>query len=112
MDANVCTFTGRLTRDAETRMVGETDVARYAIAIHGRKDKVLFLDCDHWRAGGVAEYLTKGTQVCVTGEIELQQWEKDGQPKSKTVLQVRNLTLLGGKKRDESSAEEFTASPF
>ena len=111
-DTNVCTFTGRLTRDAESKMVGEAEVGRYAIAVNGRKDKVMFVDCDHWRIGGVVPYLTKGSQVCVSGELEQQTWEKDGQQKSKMVLQVRNLTLLGGKKREEQPEEEFTTSPF
>jgi single-strand DNA-binding protein len=109
MDMNVCTFTGRLTRDAESKVIGESEVARYAIAVNGRKDKVMFVDCDHWRAGGVVEYLTKGTQVSVSGELEQQSWEKDGQQKSKMVLQVHRLTLVGGKKREEPAAEEFAS---
>lgn len=108
MDMNVCTFTGRLTKDAETRMVGESEVGRYSIAVNGRKDKVFFLDCDHWRIGGVAQYLTKGTQVCVTGELEQQSWEKNGEKKTKMVLSVRSLTLLGAGKRQEPQ-EEFAS---
>jgi single-strand DNA-binding protein len=106
MDTNVCTFTGRITKDAESKMVGETEVGRYSIAVNGRKDKVMFLDCDHWRIGGVLEYLVKGCQVCVTGELDQQSWEKDGQKKSKMVLAVRSLTLLGAGKRPEPQ-EEF-----
>ena len=108
MDTNVCTFTGRLTKDAEIKMVGETEIGRYSIAVNGRKDKVMFIDCDHWRIGGVAEYLTKGTQVCVSGELEQQSWEKDGQKKSKIVLSVRSLALLGAGKPREPQ-EEFAA---
>jgi single-strand DNA-binding protein len=108
MDANVCTFTGRLTKDAESKLVGEVEVGRYAIAVNGRKDRVMFLDCDHWRPGGVLEYLTKGTQVCVSGDLEQQSWEKDGQKKTKVVLSVRSLTLLGAGTRSEPQ-EEFAA---
>jgi len=105
MDTNVCTFTGRITKDAESKMVGETEVGRYSIAVNGRKDKVMFLDCDHWRIGGVLEYLIKGCQVCVTGELDQQSWEKDGQKKTKMVLNVRTLTLLGAGKRPEPQEE-------
>jgi single-strand DNA-binding protein len=108
MDTNVCTFTGRITKDAESKMVGETEVGRYSIAVNGRKDKVMFLDCDHWKIGGVLEYLIKGCQVCVTGELDQQSWEKDGQKKSKMVLNVRTLTLLGAGKRSEPK-EEFAS---
>lgn len=103
---NQCNFVGNLTRDAESRQVGEAEVARYSIAVNGRKDKVLYIDCDHWRPGGVVPYLTKGTPVFVTGEIEQQSWEKDGQTKSKMVLQVRQLQLLGGGKKKETAMEE------
>lgn len=104
---NQCSFIGNLTRDAESRTVGETEVAKYAIAVNGRKDKVMYVDCDHWRPGGVVPYLTKGTPVFVTGEIEMQSWEKDGQTKSKLVLNVRQMQLLGGNKKRESLEEEF-----
>lgn len=100
---------GNLTRDAESRMVGEVEVAKYSIAINGRKDKVMFLDCDHWRVGGVLPYLTRGTSVLVEGELDQQSWEKDGKKNSKIVLQVQRLQLLGGKKQAEPSEEEFAS---
>jgi single-strand DNA-binding protein len=101
---------GNLTKDAESRMVGETEVGKYSIAVNGRKDKVLFVDCDHWRVGGVLPYLTKGTQVLVEGELEQQSWEKDGQKKSKLVLQVQRLQLIGG--RSQKSEEDEFVSEF
>lgn len=103
---NQCNFVGNLTRDAESRTVGEAEVARYSIAINGRKDKVMYIDCDHWRPGGVVPYLTKGQPVFVTGELEQQSWEKDGQTRTKMVLQVRQLQLLGGGKKKDSAVEE------
>lgn len=99
---------GNLTKDAESKMVGETEVARYSIAINGRKEKVLYMDCDHWRVGGVLPYLTKGTSVLVEGDLDQQSWEKDGQKRSKIVLQVNRLQLLGGKKKAaEEELEDF-----
>lgn len=106
---NRCIFVGNLTRDAESRIVGEAEVARYAVAVNGRKDKVLFIDCDHWRPGGVLPYLTKGTTVLVEGELETQSWEKDGQQRSKTVLQVQRVQLLGGKRQADPVEEEFAS---
>lgn len=99
---------GNLTKDAESKMVGETEVARYSIAINGRKEKVLYMDCDHWRAGGVLPYLTKGQSVLVEGDLDQQSWEKDGQKRSKIVLQVNRLQLLGGKRQAaEQELEDF-----
>jgi len=101
---------GNLTKDAESRMVGETEVGKYSIAINGRKDRVMFLDCDHWRVGGVLPYLTKGTQVLVEGELDQQSWERDGQKHSKMVLQVNRLQLLGSKQKrvEEEAFSDFS----
>ena len=108
---NKCIFVGNLTKDAESRMVGETEVAKYSVTINGRKEKVTYIDCDHWRVGGVLPYLTKGTSVLVEGELEQQSWkDKEGNPKSKMVLQVRSLQLLGGKKVKEPEMDEDFAS--
>jgi single-strand DNA-binding protein len=104
---NQCSFIGNLTRDAESRMAGETEIAKYAIAVNGKKDTAMFVDCDHWRPGGVLPYLTKGSSVFVCGEIALDTWEKDGQQRSKLVLNVRTLKLLGSKKPKEEFAADF-----
>ena len=104
---NVCTFVGNLTRDAEVKVVGENEVASFAIAVNGRKDgEVLFLDCDFWRPGQVSEYLVRGKTVCVTGSLKSRSYEKDGQKRTHTGLQVREVTLLGGA-RERQEAEAF-----
>ena len=103
---NSCSFTGNLTRDAESKTVGENEVCSFAIAVNGRKDEVLFLNCDMWRPGGVAEYLTRGKQVAVSGELKCKRYEKDGQKKEIWVLEVKNLALLGSREREEA------ATPF
>lgn len=99
---NTCSFTGNLTRDAEIRQVGEAEVAAFGIAVNGRKDEVLFLNCDLWRPGKVSEYLTRGKQVGVTGQLRCREYEKDGQKKQAWSLEVRELTLLGSKERAEA----------
>jgi single-stranded DNA-binding protein len=104
---NQCNFVGNLTKDAESKMVGETEVAKYSIAVNNRKGEVMYIDCDHWRPGGVLPYLIKGTPVFASGEIDLQTWQKDGQTRSKLALNVRTLQLLGGGKKKESVEEEF-----
>lgn len=101
---------GNLTKDAESRMVGENEVAKYSLAVNGYKDSVEFFDCEQWKVGGVLPYLTKGTSVLVEGELQTQRWEKDGQPRSKLVVKVMKVQLLGGKKREEPAMEaDFAA---
>ena len=104
---NSCCFTGNLTRDVETRMVGESEVASFSIAVNDRKGEALFINCDMWRPGQVSEYLTRGKSVAVTGELKCRKYEKDGQKREAWGLDVKNLTLLGGAKE---RAEEM--APF
>jgi single-strand DNA-binding protein len=104
---NSCAFTGNLTRDAEMKTVGENEVASFAIAVNDRKGEATFLNCDMWRPGGVTEYLTRGKQVAVSGELRCKRYEKDGQKKEIWVLEVRSLTLLGGAREREEVATPF-----
>lgn len=107
---NSCAFTGNLTRDAETKTVGENEVLTFSIAVNGRKDgDVMYLNCDLWRPGGVGEYLTRGKQVAVSGELRCKRYEKDGQKKEIWTLEVKNLALLGGAKQQR---EEAAGTPF
>lgn len=101
---------GNLTKDAESRMVGEAEVAKYGVAVNGYKDSVEFFDCEHWNPKGVLEYLTKGTQALIEGEIQTQTWEKDGEKKSRKIVRVHRLQLVGSKK--EKSMEEEFAGDF
>ena len=103
---------GNLTKDVESRMVGESELAKFSVAVNGYKDSVEFFDCEHWKPGRVTEFLTRGTTVLVEGEIQTQSWEKDGERKSKKIVRVSRIQLLGGKKREEPAMEEEFASDF
>lgn len=58
--------------------------------------KSFYVDATAWEqtAERLAEQLTKGDQVYVEGRIETQSWEKDGQQRSKPVLQLRTVRKL------------------
>ena len=46
---------GNLTKDAESRMAGESEVAKFSVAVNGYKDSVEYFDCEFWKPGGVVE---------------------------------------------------------
>lgn len=93
---------GNTTKDPETRTVGESEVAKFSIAVNGFKDSVEFFDCEWWNPNGALAYVAKGTPVFIEGELQTQKWEKDGQQRSKIVVKVRTLQLTGkGQKRKE-----------
>jgi single-strand DNA-binding protein len=58
--------------------------------------KTFYVDGAAWEetAERLSAQLTKGDQVYVEGRIETQQWEKDGEKKSKPVLQLRAVRKL------------------
>lgn len=96
---NQCSFSGNLTKDAEMKSFNDREVARFGIAINGRNDDVWFLDCDYWQPGAVMQFLTRGKGVIVSGEMRQASWDKNGEIKTKMVLNVRSLTLMGGGKK-------------
>lgn len=104
-DINIDVKSGRLTRDIEVRMTGGgTPVGTFSIAYNGRKknqqtgqyeDVPNFLDCVIYgaRAQAIAQYLTKGTEVFVEGELQYNSWtdKKTGQKRSKHELNVNEI---------------------
>jgi len=58
--------------------------------------KTFYVDGVAWEqtAERVAEWLAQGDQVYVTGRLETQQWEQDGQKRSKPILNVQAIRKL------------------
>jgi single-stranded DNA-binding protein len=71
-DINDCNFTGHLTSDPEMKVVGDTAVLNFRIAINGYKDSASFLSCQVWGkyAESLARVLVKGQFVAVHGELQ------------------------------------------
>ncbi len=96
---NVLNAIGRVGRDAVTRhtQAGKS-VTGWSLAVdHGWGDnkQTVWLDCSLWgdRGERLAQYITKGSQLGVTGEIGTR--EHDG--KTYVTLNVRDVTLVGGR---------------
>ncbi len=102
-DLNVVALSGRSTRDVELKYTQTgTAVADGSLAVNrfvSGEEKTSFVDLVYWgkTAEVAAEYVTKGKQIAVSGRLEQQTWEKDGQKRSKLVVVVENLQLLGSK---------------
>ena len=118
-DVNNCTFTGRLTRDAERKTLPTgTVLVTFDMAINtgwGDYAKTLFLTVNVWGKQGenIQQYLTKGKLVGATGELEVQQWvsQKDGTEHKKNVLGQAKVTLLStGQKSDQPLEKD--AEPY
>jgi single-strand DNA-binding protein len=102
---NVCSFTGRAGRDPEIKFFESgSAIAQFTIAVDGfkRDSEPLWLNLKIWGklAQVAGDYVRKGSQIAVSGQLENESWtdKATGEKRSKMVLNVRELTLLGSKK--------------
>jgi single-strand DNA-binding protein len=105
-DLNHVTVIGRLTRDAELKYTANGQaVCKFSVAVNRRRksgeqwvDEPNFFDVVLWGRQGetLNQYLVKGKQVGVEGELRQDRWEQDGQNRSKVEIVANNLQLLGG----------------
>lgn len=105
-DVNHVTLIGRLTRDAELKYTsGGMAVCKFAIAVNKRRkqgdqwiEEANFFDIVLWGRSGESlnQYLVKGKQIAVEGELHQNRWEQDGQARSKIEIMANNVQLLGG----------------
>ena len=97
----VLTIVGNLTGDPELRYVSSgTPVASFTVASTPRTlnrqtnqwedGEAMFVRCSVWReyAENVAESLTKGMRVVVTGRMTVRQYEYNGERRTSIELQV------------------------
>ncbi len=104
-DINSVTIVGRLTRDAELKYTN----SGFAISNLGLAVNRTRKDGDQWveeanffdvtllgrRAESLNQYLQKGKQIAVTGELRQERWEQDGQKRSRVTIQANNIQLIG-----------------
>lgn len=104
---NSITFDGRVVADAELRYTpsGEPVLSvRVASDIgFGDKKTTNWFSCQVWGKRGEAlqQYLTKGQQVTVYGQLTLREWtDKEGIKRTSPDVRVNELSLQGGKRED------------
>lgn len=111
-DLNNLSLVGRLSRDCEMRTTaGGTSVARFTLAFSTKgkeESKSNFIDCKLWGkpAEALARYLTKGSQVAITGSLEQEQWESDGKKNSRITVNVAQIQLFSSFKASENGTVE------
>lgn len=103
-DLNSVTIVGRLTRDAEQRQAGETSIQSMRLAYSTRKkvngewgDVSGYVDVTLFGREGLAQYLTRGTRIGVTGRLAWREWEKDGVKRQSTEIVANDVQLLDSK---------------
>ena len=112
---NLFSFTGNLGKDCEVKTLqsGST-VCEFSVAVksgYGDREKTNWVKCAMFgkkAEGQLPQYLRKGTQVAISGELELQEWESQNGKGSTLAVSVQNLDLIGSKPEDQQQSQ---ASP-
>ena len=113
-DINRVILVGRLTRDAELSYTNSgMALTRLGIAVNRRikqgdqwVDEANFFDATLWgkRGESLNQYLSRGQQIAIEGELRQERWEKDGVKNSKVTINVSEIQLLGSRNSDRSSS--------
>jgi single-strand DNA-binding protein len=104
-DINHVVLVGRLTRNAELKYTNNgAAVSKFGLAINQRRkkddqwvDEAHFFDIVLWgkTAESLNQYLVKGKQVGIEGQLRQNRWEQEGQARSKVEIVATNVMLLG-----------------
>ncbi|QES88553.1 single-stranded DNA-binding protein [Rhizosphaericola mali] len=109
-------ITGRLTTNAQVRKT-KTDkqVVVFTLAINDSYKKkgatevtklVTYIDCSYWRSSAIADYLTKGTIVQLSGRLnEPRIWQDlEGNTRANLSFTVSEIKILGGGNKSNGSS--------
>ena len=112
---NKTILTGRLVRDAELSYIASTATPKmsFSIAVERayQKDKnnkkVDFINCEMIgkHTENLCQYVTKGKQILVEGELNIDNYEKDGEKRSFTKVKIDRLEFLGGATTEKKTEE-------
>jgi single-strand DNA-binding protein len=110
---NNINLVGRITKDLESKIAGNTVICNFSIAVNRRfakegQQKADFINCVCF--GKVAEnlckYQGKGSLIGINGTLNIDQYQKDGENKTFTKVVANEIEFLGGN-GEKKEANEF-----
>ena len=104
-DLNNVLLMGNLTRDPELRYIPSGDaVCDLGLAVNRKyrtgsgddKEETCFVNVVVWRkpAEACGKYLQKGSPVFVEGRLKYDEWEKDGQKRSRLLVVANRVQFM------------------
>jgi single-strand DNA-binding protein len=96
---NILSITGNLGKDCRVGSAGNTAVCNFAVGFKsgfGDNAQTLWVDCALWgkqAESKLPEYLLKGQQVAVSGELG----QREHEGKMYLTMRVSSIDLVGGK---------------
>lgn len=119
---NLVVLMGRLTRDPEMKYTPKgTAIARLGLAINRtwkseggeKKEETCFCDVTAFgkQAETLAQYFKKGSRIHLTGRLNFEQWEQEGQKRSKLGVVLESFQFLDSGKQSDGSREAAPKAP-
>ncbi len=102
------TIAGGIGKDAVIRRTNDGDaITGFSVGVndgYGDKKRTIWFDCSIFGKRGekLADYLTKGSRVVVSGEFGTREYEG----KTYFTVRVNEIELMGGGERKESTAQQ------
>lgn len=104
---------GNLTRAPEMRVLADgTAITNFGVATNKRfktksgeeKEVTTFVDIEAFgpRAELITKWVRKGDPILIDGELKFDQWEKDGEKRSKLTVRLNQFEFLNRKEKDDS----------
>lgn len=107
------TIVGRITKNAEIKtLANNRQVVNFSVAVNDyyknkqgeRIDQSTYFNCAYWISSKIAEYLTIGTLVELSGKISSSAWiGKDGEIKSGLNFNTSRIKFHGNGKTDQTA---------
>lgn len=106
---NKTIMTGYIATDIEVRPVGETQVAKFNLAVKDdyKRDKTYFFPVEAW--GKTAEllntYCGKGSHILIEAQAQMDEWEQEGQKRSKVKFNAAKVEFLTPKGQNNTNVQ-------
>lgn len=112
-DFNQVTLVGRLTKDPEIRTTQSgKKLANMSIAVnkYSKDEQANFFNVQCWdkTADFVDNYLSKGSQILISGSLEQQVWDDNGQKHQRVIVVARTVQGLSPLKKKTAEQEDLT----
>lgn len=110
----------RIVTEIEVKMISADVQVTEFVVVSNRFDKRAennkgsdFVAVKIWgkRGVAVAEHFSKGDGIVITGSLQVEQWEKDGQKQRKPVIVVNDWEFPLSKKSGEGSNGAIQSKP-
>ncbi|WP_089792853.1 single-stranded DNA-binding protein [Chryseobacterium wanjuense] len=106
---------GRLTKDAKVYTTSkDKQVVNFSLAVNDsyrnkqgeRIEQTAFFDCAYWLSTGVAQHLTKGTLVELSGRVSARAWTNaNGEIRAGLNFHTSEIKFYTGSKKSQTSQD-------